>query len=70
MPKVRTIILIVALALLAPAFAATTSARQDAGTIDYLDMGDFGGGSNPQEIYNPFAPSNLGGVTPGCGSRS
>ena len=64
MLNIRTLFLIVALALLAPAFAATTSARQDAGTIDFLDMGDFGGGSNPQEIYNPFAPSNLGGVTP------
>ena len=59
MLKVRTLFLVVALALLAPAFAATTSARQDAGMIDQLDFGDFGGGSNPQANFNPYIPNVL-----------
>ncbi|ROT28190.1 ABC transporter substrate-binding protein [Micromonospora sp. HM5-17] len=34
-----------------------------AGMIDYLDFGDFGGGSNPQANYNPYLEgTNLGAV--------
>lgn len=61
MARLRTLFLAVALALLAPAFANATSARQDpaAGMIDQLQFGDFGGGSNPQTNFNPYIPNSL-----------
>lgn len=65
MTKLRVLVLVAALALLAPLVAATASARQDAGTgtIDVLTLGDFGGGSNPQANFNPYSTNFISGAT-------
>lgn len=57
------------LALLAPSLALRSPATvgQDApavgAMIPELNLGDFGGGANPQVNYNPYAANRLGSVT-------
>lgn len=36
-------------------------AAQDAAMIDNLNLGSFGGGSNPQINFNPYSPNSLAG---------
>jgi peptide/nickel transport system substrate-binding protein len=44
----------------APAGApGQTGGQASAGMIDHLDVGSFGGGSNPQVNYNPYSPNVL-----------
>ncbi|CAA9546121.1 MAG: Oligopeptide ABC transporter, periplasmic oligopeptide-binding protein OppA, partial [uncultured Thermomicrobiales bacterium] len=66
MTKVKGLALVGILALLAPMLTlnATTSAQDAASApIEELNLGDFGGGSNPQINFNPYSPNALSGGT-------
>jgi hypothetical protein len=49
MTRLRYAVVLALLIALTPVLAVTASARQDPGAmIERLNLGDFGGGSNPQ----------------------
>lgn len=64
MRRLRLLMILAVLALVAPGLTASTAARQDApAMIEQLNLGDFGGGSNPQSNFNPYGTNNLYGAT-------
>jgi peptide/nickel transport system substrate-binding protein len=64
MSKIKPVVALLLLALIVPALAMRPASAQDeAGMIDRLDFGDFGGGSNPQSNFNPYSFNALTGGT-------
>ncbi|MBA2754249.1 MAG: ABC transporter substrate-binding protein [Chloroflexia bacterium] len=73
MLKSKPMVFLLLLALLAPMPAVASAgsqapfhaavAQEGEAPIENLDRGDFGGGSNPQQNFNPFSPTVLSGAT-------
>lgn len=62
MTRSRHAVVLALLVLLSPLLGASALARQDDGAmIEELNLGGFGGGSNPQINFNPYSPNALAG---------
>lgn len=59
--KSKYAVLLAILVLLTPMLAVSGAARQE-GMVERLNLGGFGGGSNPQSNFNPYVVNKLAGT--------